>query len=520
MRPVFFFSRPVTILDCGASHTTLAVWRSGSGMRPKREKACAIPHSSGGGTETGWLQKTIATIPELAAATGARGEVTVLLPPHLVLMKMLQTPPVAPAKRDKIIRFECQQGIPYPLAEVAWDKIVTGENALGCHVLLAAAKLDSLEPLCSALIAVGLRPVLLAPSVQALVAGYRAMVDPLPKGPLLLVNLGGRSATLVLFEGGVWQARSLAFGVVETDNAKAMDEMAKRLAPEITRTLVHFGRPVGTEPVPRLLLTGEATRLPGLAATLAVLLKMPAECWALDGKIEAGSDEPAFLELAGAAVLARAKPGEAMNLLPPRLRQQAGRRVLRPWVAVAAGMAVGGIGLAWQMERQQLARLRSQNQATESELIALRTEAARVEAIRRDRAEKARRELAIASVTKARFAWAEFLAGLEREFPADGSAWLERLEPEPVAPPAVSIAGSTMTKVPVRLALTAVLANASDATENGQVSESLQRMGVILGKLAAVPGVAAVHEVVCEPPGRGQMRFRFVLKLKEGTLEP
>ena len=314
MRPVFFFPR-TTVLDCGASRTTLAVFSAGRAGHLRLERFATVSHAVEPGQEGRWLEKTAEALQVLRDRVAATGSVTVILPPHVTLMKMFSTPRVKAAKRDKIINFESQQSIPYPLNEVVWDRLIIGENSHSFNVLLCAAKLEVVDPLCTAITAAGLTPSVLLPSVLALVTGFR-QGRPAPGTPLLLVNIGARSTTLALLNKASFQARSLSLGGNsvtqsiaeekscewaraeelkvsadrESETASAARLFASRLAQEIVRTLVHFREPSAAESPLGVMLTGGAARLPGLSGLLATQLNLPVSLLSQNGSVEVGCE--------------------------------------------------------------------------------------------------------------------------------------------------------------------------------------------------------------------------------------
>lgn len=66
MRPVFLFPR-ATILDCGASRTTLAVFSGGHAGRLRLERHAMAQLTVEPGREGRWLGKTAAALPALRA---------------------------------------------------------------------------------------------------------------------------------------------------------------------------------------------------------------------------------------------------------------------------------------------------------------------------------------------------------------------------------------------------------------------------------------------------------------------
>lgn len=522
MRPVLFLPH-ATIIDCGASRTTVAVFSGARSGRLRLEQHASVSHVTEIGQESNWLQKTGEALVTLGSRLKPAGSVTVVLPPHLTLMKMLSTPRVEAAKREKIISFEGQQSIPYPLTDVVWDRMISGENPLGFNILLSAAKLEILDPLCTALAAAGFAPTVLLPSVLALAAGYREM-QPAQALPALLINVGARSTTLVLLDANGFQARSLSLGgsgVNSAEPAQASESFVNRLAQEITRTLIYFGRPITPEDPLRLLLTGGAAQLPGLAGLVAKQLNVPVDPLDTLGGIELGGatgdfnreeNRSTFADLIGGAVLQLRAGQPAFNLLPPRLRQQAGRRRLRPRLAVAAGLVVTLLIPAVIHQRQLLAAAHAQNVALERELAPLRLSAARNQEHQQRKTEAQRQQDAWQKIDGARTGWLRFLAEIQTRFVQTGDVWLERMQLAPA--PAGNEPAKPANGQPVRIAFSGLM-RPKAGYEPGVRDENYQRIRRLLESITDVPSVAAVEGERFESAASGQLRFEFVVVLKE-----
>lgn len=343
------FSRKTVILDLGSSRTALGVFsRSNDRLRLDDFAVETFPGHPGG--EAGWLERTRTALAVLRTRTGAGGPVGLVLPPHLTLIKLIKTPRVEPAKREKILRFEAEQSIPFAPNEVVWDTVVAVEHETEFEMLLAAAKREAIEALCDVVQTSGFEPRLALPSSLATLAAFR-LVHGAPTEPTLVLNLGARSATLLQVTDQRFTARSLALGTrnivwqtAEQQDHVALEIIATRLAQEIARSVLHFRRQGGMENPARIYLVGGGARLSGLGEALAARLKLSVDRIDLSGAIEIGrgaaqdgAGERALMltDLAGAAAT-QLRPGQSvLNLLPPSLRQQASRR-RRLWLAGAS----------------------------------------------------------------------------------------------------------------------------------------------------------------------------------------
>lgn len=519
MRPAFFFPR-VTIIDCGTSRTSVAVFSELRSRRLRLEQYASVSFATENGQETNWLQKTTEAVGSLRGQIKIAGPVTVVLPPHLTLMKMLSTPRVEAAKREKIISFEGQQSIPYPLTDVVWDRMISGENAHAFHVLLCAAKLEILDPLCKALASAGFVPTVLLPSVLALAAGYREKHSRTAL-PALLINVGARSTSLILIDQSGFQARSLSLGASSGEVANSVENFANRLAQEITRTLLYFGRPLAPESLLHVILTGGATRSPELTGLLAKSLHVTVDNFDPTAEIEFGREtanfsreevRAHFADLLGGAVLQLKSGQPPSNLLPPRLRQQAGRRRLRPRVAVAAGVAVTLLVPALIYERQTLASAQAKNAALERELIPLRAATARNQELQQRASLLRQRYEAGQKLSAARAGWRDFLGEIQSQFVEAGDVWLERMQLRPTT--TGSATTGTPPGQPLRIAFTGLM-QVKGGPDSDVRQSDYRRVRHLLEKVAQVRAVAAIEDEHFETVATGQLRFQFVVVCKE-----
>src|SRR5215472_12622527 len=84
-----------------------------------------------------------------------RRPVNYALPAQSVFARFVELPPVTGEKLDKIISFEAQQNVPFPLDEVVWDyQLVGGGLGEQIQVVLVAIKVDLLDH--SSAVALGL----------------------------------------------------------------------------------------------------------------------------------------------------------------------------------------------------------------------------------------------------------------------------------------------------------------------------------------------------------------------------
>lgn len=523
------------ILDCGASHVAFALVSQPGRSRPRLEEFAWESLAVEPGREDEWLEQLRAALAALRPRCAHRGPVAVVLPGHLVLTKFIKTPRVDPAKREKVIRFEAQQNIPYALTDVVWGHAVSGETELDVEVMLCAAKLDAVDALCRVLEETGFTPSALLPPALALAAAARLAAPAAGAAPALLVEIGSRSTTLLLAEPTRFHARTLASGGntvtqqlaagqdCEFADAEALklsarhadlvagaaDTFATRLAQEITRSALHFKRQSGAATPGRLLLAGGGSRLAGLFDLLAARLRVPVERFDVLGAVDirqpaaaAGVSERAaeVAALLGAAVeqFSASRPG--LDLLPPRLRARADTRRRRPWLGAAAALAALALLPPLLHYRELAATLRAKVAVVDAEIAPLREREARNRANAERLAELQGQIAQLRTVHGRRAHWPAFLADVQDRLARVEDVWLERLH----VVPAGAEGG------PLRLAVSGRLLDKTNPLANVS-PDTYRRVTALLGRLVESPFVSAVEGERFDNRQPGILHFDFVL---------
>ncbi len=485
-------------------------------------------------SEDHWLELTRDALTALAKRIrGAIGSVVLVLPPHLALTKLIKTPRVDPAKREKIIRFEAEQNIPYALSDVVWDSVVVGERAIDFEIMLVAAKLDAVVPLCAAVQAVGFQPRAILPAPLATLAGFRQLDT--GSQPALILNLGARSTTLLLTDEKRFVARSLSLGgngvtqhIAESqhcdpDEAEAtkvserstnlttaaMESLAARLAQEITRSVLHFKRQSDLEQPARVYLTGGAAQLARLADALAAKLKVPVERLDCLGLVEIGSAAGrtdlsehalAVTDLIGAAITQLRADQLTLNLLPPTLRGHENLRQRQPWLIAAAVLAVAALVPPVWHGRNLNVEAKIKSVAVESEVLPLRLRDARLRE-NLQQLEALKLELAqLCRVYDRRASWLNLFADLQQRVVSVEDVWLEKLQVMP----------STTADAPVKLIISGRMLD--QANPLSKVSpETYNRVKTLLASFVESPFVATIEGERFDNNQPGILQFDFVL---------
>lgn len=486
-----FLSR-ATIIDCGANRTTLGVFTIKRGrLRLERLATEQFPSAASGVEQ--WLELTGNALRIWGARLKASGPVLLVLPPHLVLAKLIKIPQVTPAQQKRLIRFEAEQGIPYALTAVVWDWVTAGAGTDGLDVLLAAAKTDRVESLCTVAREAGFQADFILPAPLATLACFR-LVQIKPALPALVLNLGCRTTTLLLVSAGRFAVRTMAIG---TDNPRLVPD----LVPEVVRTLLYFCQQNQWESPVSIQLTGDSISGDELVAALRTKLGIPVARLDLTGAIQApGRHElhPELTDLMGAAAvkLLPAQPG--INLLPPAGRRRSQSRRRQPWLFAAAVLLVGALLPPVIYYRRLAAGASRDAVLIERDLAPLRVRHEHNRANLEKLAELQQQIASWRTLQANRGAWLNLLAELQRNLDQTKDMWLEKM------------AVVSATDEPLQLAISGCLFDRSSAPGKA-TSAGFIRVKAFLASLTGSSQVAAVVGERFDATQPGILRFDFVL---------
>src|SRR5437870_298346 len=125
-----------------------------------------------------------------------RGPVNYAVPAQSVFARFVKLPALDAEKIDKIISFEAQQNVPFPIEEVVWDyQLVGGGGNEQIEVVLVAIKADLLEEINSAVEQSGLHTGIIDVAPMALYNAFRYNYSDL-SGCSLVVDIGARTTNL------------------------------------------------------------------------------------------------------------------------------------------------------------------------------------------------------------------------------------------------------------------------------------------------------------------------------------
>ena len=140
------------------------------------------------------------------------GSVNYALAGQSVFARFVKLPAVEQGKIDKIISFEAQQNVPFPIDEVVWDyQVVGGGLDEQIQVVLVAIKVDLLDEINSGVEETGLHTSIVDVAPMALYNAFRYNYTDL-SGSSLLVDIGARTTNVLFIEPRKVFSRSLSIG--------------------------------------------------------------------------------------------------------------------------------------------------------------------------------------------------------------------------------------------------------------------------------------------------------------------
>src|SRR2546421_11629987 len=154
-----------------------------------------------------------ATIREILNEFGIKSaNVNYAIAGQSVFARFVKLPSVEEEKIDRIIAFEAQQNVPFPIDEVVWDyQLVGGGADEQLQVVLVAIKSDLLEGINAAVEAAGLPPTVIGVAKMALYNAFRYNYSDVTDSSLGFA-IGARTTNLLFIEPGEIFSRSVPIG--------------------------------------------------------------------------------------------------------------------------------------------------------------------------------------------------------------------------------------------------------------------------------------------------------------------
>lgn len=140
------------------------------------------------------------------------GAVNYALPAQSVFARFVKLPTLEQEKLEKIIAFEAQQNVPFPIDDVVWDyQLVGGGMEEQTQVILVAIKVDLLDDITGGVEETGLHTSTIDVAPMALYNAFRYS-SPNVNDCSLLVDIGARTTNVLFIEPRRIFSRSLPIG--------------------------------------------------------------------------------------------------------------------------------------------------------------------------------------------------------------------------------------------------------------------------------------------------------------------
>jgi type IV pilus assembly protein PilM len=405
------------------------------------------------------------------------GQVSYAIAEQAVFTRFVKLPSIEQEKIEKIISFEAQQNVPFPIDQVVWDyQLINSAANDEIQVVLVAVKADLLEEINRAVEASGLRTSIVDLATMALYNAFRYNYGD-PTGCSLLVDIGARTTNLLFIEPRRIFSRSVPIGGSSVTSAiakefnepfaaaelrkkrdgfvrpggdcpEAMDSDTARLSKialgtmtrlhaELMRSISHYRIQQHGNPPERVFLSGGTASTRYLLEFFREKLQLPTEFFDPLRNVAVADSLPAD-EIAGMAHLLGEPVGlalrmatacpMALNLRPPsvvRAEKLARRRPLFVMAATCFLLALLGWGVYYLRAAQVIRQSTSQLQ---QKINIMRMAEARLEKLRK----KAKSLDAVAAPLIAtindRGLWPEILEELNARLPKE-DIWITELIP-------------------------------------------------------------------------------------------
>src|ERR1700720_711014 len=419
-----------------------------------------------------------ATLREMMAELQIRHEaVNYAVPAQSVFARFVKLPAVEEEKIERIIAFEAQQNVPFPIDEVVWDyQLIGGGGEKEVQVVLVAIKADLLDEINAAVEETGLRTKIVDVASMALYNAFRYNYADLG-GCTLLVDVGARTTNLVFIEPQKIFSRSVPVGgssitvaiakefnepvaaaelrkkrdgfvslggaYAEPANpeiarvSKLMRSTMTRLHAEVMRSISHYRAQQQGNAPERVFLYGGSASTPYMREFFREKLQVPIEFFDPLRNVRVAHSAPVnelthSAHLLGELVGLALRPVNAcpmeLNLRPAVVvrRQELEKR--RPFFVMAAAAVILAL-LGWgfyytraaQVARFGAEKIRNINapmQAAEAKIEKLRKQAASLDAL----------GAPLAVAINDRFFWIEILEDLNARLPKE-DIWITELIP-------------------------------------------------------------------------------------------
>lgn len=416
---------------------------------------------------------------ELMSKLGIKsGKVNYAVPAQAVFARFVKLPSVEEEKIERIIAFEAQQNVPFPIDEVVWDyQLVGGGPDEQIQVVLVAIKADLLEEINSAVEETGLQTSIVGVASMALYNAFRYNYSDLT-GCSLLVDIGARTANLLFIEPGKVFSRSVPIGgssitaaiAREFNESFAVAEVRKkrdgfvslggayaepadadvsrvskiirstmtRLHAELMRSISHYRAQQQGSPPERVFLCGGTASTPYMREFFHEKLQVPIEFFNSLRNVAMVESGPStkiarsghlFGELVGLALRTASTCPMELNLRPASVVRRQGLEKRRPFFVMAAACFILAL-VGWSIYYTRGAQVvrRSTMLMQETVNAPMRAAEVKIDKLRKDVTSLDSFATPLVSAINDRFFWVEILEDLNARLPKE-DVWITELVP-------------------------------------------------------------------------------------------
>jgi type IV pilus assembly protein PilM len=327
------------------------------------------------------------------------------VPAQSVFARFVKLPGLEAEKIERIISFEAQQNVPFPIDQVVWDyQLVGGGMGEQIQVVIVAIKRDLLDEINNAVEETGLRTNIVGVASMALYNAFCYNYTDL-NDCSMLVDIGARTTNVLFIESGriflrsvplggstitaaiarefnesfaAAEARRKRDGFVALGGAaepadpdigrvsKAIRSTMTRLHAELMRSITHYrAQQQGKHPA-RIFLCGGTAGIPNMREFFHEKFELPIEFFNPLQKVtvSASARETAhsahlFGELVGLALRSVTVCPMELNLLPASVVQRQDLEKRRPFFIAAAACILLAL-LGWSAYYMQAAHVAQQ----------------------------------------------------------------------------------------------------------------------------------------------------------------
>ena len=404
-----------------------------------------------------------------------RGRVNYAVSGQSVFARFVKLPSVGEEKIEKIISFEAQQNVPFPIDEVVWDyQLVGGGGDEPIQVVLVAIKVDLLDEVNNAVEQTGLRASVVDAAPMALYNAFRYSYSDL-SGCSLLVDIGARTTNLLFIEPARVFSRSIPIGgssitaaiarefgepfaaaesrkkrdgfvslggvyAEPTDPdvarvSKVVRSTMTRLHGELMRSISHYRGQQQGNPPERIFLCGGTAGMPYMREFFNEKLQLPVEFFNPLRNVAAAEPAPVaelarsehlLGEVVGLALRSVSSCPMELNLLPRNVvrRQELERR--QPFFIMAAACFILAL-LGWSAYYTRAAQvMRQSTRVLQQKIDTMRVAETRLDKLKKQAASLDSVATPLITVINDRNFWPEILEDLNARLP-EADIWITEL---------------------------------------------------------------------------------------------